>query len=190
MRALGIDSTRSKLLIVLIDGDKAYKKLLNEGNKRHNSLLLPQIEQLLCENNLKIADMDCFCAVVGPGSFTGIRIGVATVNALAFATKKPIVEVTALELIAYNKKAGTCLINALHDNYYGATFKDGRVVDMKFFEKEQLPTENVFYQDDDDDYFESFTEVIKQKAKAEKFSSKAMPLYLRKSQAEREACVD
>ncbi len=190
MRALGIDSTRSNLLIILVDGDKSYKKLLCEGNKRHNSLLLPTIEELLCEHCLSLSDMDFFGVVIGPGSFTGIRIGVATINALAFATKKPVIGVTAFELIAYNKECGACLVNALHENFYGATFKTGKILKMEFWEKDQAPTVNVFYQEADDDYFENYVELLKQKAEDENFSFRAMPLYLRKSQAEREADGD
>lgn len=188
MRALAIDTTRKILVIVLIDGDKLYKKVLNESNKKHNSLLLPSIDELLIENNLEIKDIDCFSAVTGPGSFTGIRIGIATINGLAFALNKPVVEVNSFELIAYNVKGeAVCLIDALHGNCYGASVKDGCVTAMDFYESDSLPDGEKYYQNELCDYADELADIVKNKIKIKDFKERLIPLYLRKSQAEREA---
>lgn len=188
MRALAIDTTRKVLVIVLIDGDNVYKKISNESNKKHNSLLLPSIDALLTENNLEIKDIDCFCAVTGPGSFTGIRIGIATINGFAFALNKPVVEVNSFELIAYNVKGeAVCLIDALHGNCYGASVADGCITAMNFYESNNIPDGEKYYQNELCDYADELADIVKNKIKAKDFKERLIPLYLRKSQAEREA---
>lgn len=188
MRALAIDTTRHKLVVVLIDGNRVFKKVLNESNKKHNTLLLPTIDALLTENNIDISDIDYFSAVTGPGSFTGIRIGIATVNGFAFALKKPVIDVNSFELIAYNiKEKAVCLIDALHGNYYGALVINGKIEDMEFFEKDNIPNFKKLYQDEIYDYANTLAEIVSEKVKNNQTKEKLFPLYLRKSQAEREA---
>ncbi|MEG1986179.1 MAG: tRNA (adenosine(37)-N6)-threonylcarbamoyltransferase complex dimerization subunit type 1 TsaB [Clostridia bacterium] len=187
MRALAIDTTRQMLTVVLVDGDKHFKKVINEGSKKHTSLLLLAIETLLTENGLSLSDMDYFGAVIGAGSFTGIRIGVATVNGFAYALKKPLIEVTAFELIAYNKGECVCLIDALHDNYYGAIVKDNEVLSMDFYENGAVPKGNVVCQNLTDDYADELSAVLIKKIKRGETKQKLLPIYLRRSQAEREA---
>jgi len=68
----------------------------------HSERLIPEIDTLLRRAGLKIGDIDVFSASIGPGSFTGLRIGLSTLKGLAFATKKPIVTVPTLESMAWN----------------------------------------------------------------------------------------
>lgn len=66
--------------------------------------LMPELDKLLAAVGAKPSDMDFYACVTGPGSFTGIRIGMATVKAFAYACGKPVLPVTALELLAYNNR--------------------------------------------------------------------------------------
>jgi len=68
----------------------------------HSERLIPEIDALLKRAGLRIDDIDVFSASIGPGSFTGLRIGLSTLKGLAFATKKPIVTVPTLESLAWN----------------------------------------------------------------------------------------
>lgn len=68
----------------------------------HSQTLLPAIEQILLENGLSVKDIDEIALTAGPGSFTGLKIGVATAKGLAFPGKTPCVPVSTLEALAYS----------------------------------------------------------------------------------------
>lgn len=93
----------------------------------HSTTLLPMVQQMLHFCSCTVSDVDLFACSAGPGSFTGIRIGVATVKGLAFGTDKPCVGVSSLEALAYGMR-GTdgivCpLIGARRTQYYSALFR-------------------------------------------------------------------
>ena len=101
MKILAVDTAWDSMVVALSVDGKIYSETSLDGAKKHNSLILPMIDRLLDKAGIKISEVDNFAAVVGPGSFTGIRIGVSTVNALAFACNKNSVAINALEEIAY-----------------------------------------------------------------------------------------
>ena len=84
MKILTIDVTSPKLVVAAYDGSKASYKISEESGKKHNALVMPYIESVLDELKMSIKDIDVFSCVIGPGSFTGIRIGIATMKALSF----------------------------------------------------------------------------------------------------------
>ncbi len=189
MNILSIDVTSPKLVVVASNGEKISYKISQESGKKHNALVMPYIEEVLNDLNLSIKDINVFSCVVGPGSFTGIRIGIATMKALSFATNKPCVSINALEEMAY-KKTGEfyTAIDALHDNYYSAKFLgswDKMVdVDCKYIDdikKDNLP----IYFKESEALPQNLIEITEIKANKGEFSV-LEPLYLRKSQAERD----
>ena len=127
MKILAVDTTWDNMVIALCDDDKIYSKTSFDGAKKHNSMILPMIDDLLEEAKIKMSEIDYFSAVVGPGSFTGIRIGVSTVNALAFACGKKCVAINALEELAYgrNEKEFYTAIDCRHDSFYYGKFNGG-----------------------------------------------------------------
>jgi len=68
----------------------------------HSQVLMPMVERGLTAAGMRAEDVDCFSCAVGPGSFTGVRIGVATVKALAYGLSKPVLGVNTLDALAYN----------------------------------------------------------------------------------------
>ncbi|MBQ4556382.1 MAG: tRNA (adenosine(37)-N6)-threonylcarbamoyltransferase complex dimerization subunit type 1 TsaB [Clostridia bacterium] len=127
MIVLALDSTAKAAAVALLrDGELVSKDMHDDGNT-HSSTLLPMIERLLCENSLSVDDIDLFAASAGPGSFTGVRIGAATLKGLAFGRNKPCVAVSALEALAYNLRDTDGIVCALMDarrgQFYTATFK-------------------------------------------------------------------
>ena len=68
----------------------------------HSENLVPMVKTLLDNLNLKVSDIDLYGVAIGPGSFTGLRIGIATVKAFAHVYNKPIVGVSTLEGLAFN----------------------------------------------------------------------------------------
>lgn len=133
MIILALDSTAKAAAVALLrDGELIAKDMHDDGNT-HSSTLLPMVERLLGENSLTVGDIDLFAASAGPGSFTGVRIGAATLKGIAFGRNKPCVPVSALEALAYNMRteSGTvcALMDARRGQFYTATFEvtDGEV---------------------------------------------------------------
>ena len=105
--------------------DGAIYETVIDSNKRHAESVLPAAEELLAAYGLSTPDMDAFAADVGPGSFTGVRIGVCMANALGAAHQKPVIAVNALETLAepYSEETVCALIDARNGNGYGALYQ-------------------------------------------------------------------
>ena len=133
MIILALDSTATASAAALLCDGVCLCKAQNIDGGTHSCTLLPTIERLLAEAHLTIPDIDLFAASAGPGSFTGVRIGAATLKGLAFGQNKPCVPVSALHALAYNLRGFDGVVCALMDarrgQFYTATFeiKDGRV---------------------------------------------------------------
>ena len=121
--------------VVAVKEGKVYASFIPDCAMKHSVLLMPTIEETLNKAQLRLADCDFFSAVVGAGSFTGIRIGVSAMKGFALATGKPTLPVTSFETIAYNaidtkeaKDKVLCLVDALHDCYYACGYDKGEEV--------------------------------------------------------------
>lgn len=102
MIILGVDTSTDSLTVSLINEKKILADYNSVGTLRHSVLLIPTIQKALKKINAKIEDIDLFSVGIGPGSFTGLRVGVTTMRALAIALNKPIVSVPTLDAIAHN----------------------------------------------------------------------------------------
>lgn len=109
MKILGIDTSTKFLAIGAYDGTKVYEHNVELGVK-HSSLLMPTIERILQALGWDIRDIDYFACGLGPGSFTGMRIGVATVKGLSIVGNKPVVGISSLDILAKNVNPGKGLI--------------------------------------------------------------------------------
>ena len=125
---LAIDTSSRYLTVLAKKGDKVSLRHLGECAMKHSVILMSEIDKALEEVSLKPEECDFFSAVTGPGSFTGIRIGVATAKGFALATGKPLKPITAFELIAYNvnSKKFCVAIDANHSHYYACGLEDGK----------------------------------------------------------------
>lgn len=130
MNCLAVDTGSNHLTVLLTKGDKVYKSHIDNAMLKHSVTLMPEIEALLESSNTALCEIDVFCAVVGPGSFTGIRIGVSTIKALAYSQNKKVLSVTSFEVLAYNSDRAKVLsvIDARHDNFYACGFVNKKVV--------------------------------------------------------------
>lgn len=113
---------------VIRDGVVAYEA--SAVNKlTHSVNLMPMVQEALLRSGLTVPDVDVYAAVTGPGSFTGVRIGVSTVKGLAHGAGKPCVGVDALEALAASICAADGLICPLQDaragQVYAAAFRPG-----------------------------------------------------------------
>ena len=125
MLILGI-STSSNIASVALSKDAECIKELNiNNNKTHSETLLPLINELLSETNIKLQDINLIACDNGPGSFTGIRIGISTVKAIAESLNIPVIAVSSLEGLAYNISSSECicsLIDARNNQVYCGLF--------------------------------------------------------------------
>lgn len=126
MKILSIETAGSRCGVALTEDDELIKeKLIDDGNT-HSVKLMPLVDKLLSETNTKISDIDLFACDIGPGSFTGIRIGVSTVKAFMDVTNKKAVGITSLETLACNidtDEIVCSLIDAKNENVYYGFFK-------------------------------------------------------------------
>lgn len=102
MRILAFDSTAVSASVAVTQDTKLVAESTANNGLTHSEILLPMAEAILKSAKLEIDDIDLFACTAGPGSFTGVRIGVATVKGLAFGTGKPCVGVSTLESLAQN----------------------------------------------------------------------------------------
>ena len=141
MRYIAIDTSAKNLTIIAYDNGKIHKVFDEECGVNHSTELMPKLEELLQKANFDLKDADFLACVVGAGSFTGIRIGVATVKALCFAYKKPCLSITSFDTLAYNEKEGKVLavIDAKHNGFYVCGY-DNYKIDFKpsYIMKERL----------------------------------------------------
>lgn len=115
MNILAIDTSTSLASIAIaIDEQVAAESLLNT-NRTLSARLIPEIERLLATAGLAIADIDLFASSIGPGSFTGVRGGVATIQGLALAVGRPCAGFSSLAMLAMNFSLSTTLICPLLD---------------------------------------------------------------------------
>lgn len=136
MKLLALDSS-GLTATAAVYADGVIKAASSVNNKKtHSQTLLPMIERVLYEAELTIHDMDAVAAGEGPGSFTGLRIGAATVKGLCLAANKPVVPVSSLAMIAYNLSFADRLIcpimDARRSQVYTALYR---------FEDDELVTE-------------------------------------------------
>ena len=133
MKYLAIDTSGKNLTLVLnIDGE-IHSYFDSECGVNHSTQLMPKLEQILNGAKCNLSELDFIACVVGAGSFTGIRIGVATVKGLSFGTDTPVCAVSTLEAMAYSffdrEGAYVCpVLNARRGDVYNALFK---IVDGK-----------------------------------------------------------
>ncbi len=132
MNFLAVDTSGNFMSVVVGKGEEVYSSFTPDCAMKHSVLLLPKIEETLKKADLRLEDCDFFGAVVGAGSFTGIRIGVSAVKGFALATKKKTLPITSFAVAAYNaldeKGKILCLVDALHDCYYACGYENGKEI--------------------------------------------------------------
>lgn len=131
MKLLAIDTTANTASVAVLEDTRLLALLTVNAKNTHSEILLPLIKSALDSLGLSPSHIDAFACSEGPGSFTGVRIGAATVKGLAFDTKKNCIGVSTLEALAENMAGFDGIVcaamNARRNQLYTATFrvKDG-----------------------------------------------------------------
>jgi len=127
MNILAVESSGMVAAVALVRDGRLIGEYFLDHEKTHSQHLMPLVEQLLCGLDIKISDIDIFAASKGPGSFTGLRIGLATVKGLAQALDKPVIGVPTLDGLAYNLLSRQGLIcpimNARREQVYTSIYR-------------------------------------------------------------------
>ncbi len=127
MKVLAVDSSAKSASVCVIEDEKILGEFFINTKLTHSETLMPMISSLLKNARIDINSIDVFAISSGPGSFTGVRIGIAAVKGMSFALNKPCVGVSTLEAMAYNFKGSNCIISAVmdarRDQVYNALFR-------------------------------------------------------------------
>lgn len=115
MILLALDTCLSVASVAVSTEDKLMGLFYINNGLTHSTKLVPMIESVLSELDMTAKDIDAFACTNGPGSFTGIRIGMSTVKGLALPDKKPVVAVSSLKATAYKLNCQSLPICAMTD---------------------------------------------------------------------------
>jgi len=127
MRILALDTTAAFGSIALLDGAQLVEEVLLHSPDGFGAILFDRIRQLLNRHDVPLEAIDCFAAASGPGSFTGVRVGLTAAKSLAEATGKPAVGVSNLVALAAcgTSPMRAALIDARRGEVYGAAYDAG-----------------------------------------------------------------
>lgn len=129
MKILAVDTSGPVCGVAVAEDEHILSEITVMNKRTHSANLMPMIEQALQTAGMTLAETDRIAAVIGPGSFTGIRIGVSTVKGLAHGAGKPCVAVDALEALALSAGEFDGLVCPIQDaragQVYGAVFRNG-----------------------------------------------------------------
>jgi len=128
LKILGIDTSSGFLSIAVSDDNNIIKEENHLLERKHSSLLIPKIIEMLEAQGISIGDIGAFIVGLGPGSFTGLRIGVSAIKGFGLALGRPCVGVASMDAMALNAKdkAGLIVpvIDAKRGNVYSAIYRE------------------------------------------------------------------
>lgn len=190
MNILAIDCAGKVLTLALSAKGKVFAlDSGGEGSRKHNSLILPFADELFSRAGISVRDLDAIACVVGPGSFTGIRIGVSTAHALARATGAKLIALNSLQVRAFGEKGSFAVaLQCRPTESYLARF-DGDWLHMSECraaqESEIAALEIKVVRHEGSLKAETMAAAAEYLAQSGAFVPSLSPLYLKKSQAER-----
>lgn len=214
MKILSIDTSTSSLSVCIMDDDEVIGEINLNNGLVHSTTLMPAIENLFTMLNFDKSELSHIAVTVGPGSFTGIRIGVATANAFSLALNIPVISISSLDAMAMNfiSYEGTVIttIDAQRDTYYVGVYRASdskieKIIENTIMTDEELEEyiqnckekvllagekrelsscDNVIFANTHDNYIKSSNIAILSIEQKDEDSTFAKPVYMRKSQAE------
>lgn len=202
MKVLIVDSSKKRANVQVITEDKVAGHTLDETEK-HSENLLVRIDEVLNRVDLDLSDIDVYATVVGPGSFTGIRVGLSTIKAFNFVNNKKLVSLNAFEPFVSVARNGVVLLNSTRTSFYYAIIKNSKIIEMDLINYENIDSllsgKKVYMLDFEkyielkdynityiDNYSELLRNAVNNKIKRSEFvaDNELEPLYLQLSQAE------
>lgn len=140
MKILAIDTSSKICSVAILKNDEVIDELNLDDGKTHSENLMPLVDEILNKNNINIKQIEMLACCVGPGSFTGIRIGVASIKPIAEVLDIKIASVTSLETLARNvenEETIVSLIDARNNQVYAGIF------DREYNKKEEYIADDI-----------------------------------------------
>ena len=138
MKILAVDTSTMMSSISILENDIIIADSSINQKETHSEMLIPLIKRMLDDLKIKAGDIDLFAIAKGPGSFTGLRIGMTSLKAMAQALDKPIIGISTLKGMAYsilNDNYVLSIIDARGKRYFAGLYKwNNRELEMKFEE--------------------------------------------------------
>jgi tRNA threonylcarbamoyladenosine biosynthesis protein TsaB len=135
MRVLGINTSTVFGSVGIVDNDQVMGEYSLNSPITHSERLMSCVDRLLADTKITLEEIEGFSITLGPGSFTGLRIGISAVKGLAFATGRPVVGVSTLEALAlnvYSSPHEVCpILDARKKEVYAARFRSGTARRMR-----------------------------------------------------------
>lgn len=157
MKILGIDTATPFLALGVVEEERVLSELRFNAGQTHAQLLVPNIDKVLNKASLKLEELDGVAISIGPGSFTGLRIGLATAKGLCFAAGKSLVSVPTLDGLVHFQRSSpyplVSILDAKKNEVYSAVYESSegsikRVSDYRVTSIEKLvakiPEEVIF----------------------------------------------
>lgn len=147
MKILSLDTSSNICSVAILEDTNIVAQKCIENELTHSQKLMPLVDEILTQTKLTLKDFDFYACCTGPGSFTGVRIGVSTVKAFCDVTNVPVVGVSSLESLAYNTlnfanntDIVCAVLDAKNDNVYFGLFKK---IESHFELLENLDAKNI-----------------------------------------------
>ena len=140
MYSLFIDTHDKDINLVLYKDGEILDKNIKESERHHSDFIMPMLKELLDRNNITVHDINELFVVNGPGSFTGVRLGVTIAKTLAYTLNIPIKTITSLELFALSANTDQDKIVVIPDlkGVFGVKFdKDNKIIDEYFYKSNE-----------------------------------------------------
>ena len=130
MKILSVSTATNHLSVALNDDQQIIVEKNERDERNHSEHLDPLIDELLKENKLTLKEIDRFAVAIGPGSYTGLRIGITTVKMFASILQKEVVGISTLQALAKGVKEDALVVaglDARNDNYFAGGYKSGNI---------------------------------------------------------------
>ena len=184
MKVLYIDTTTPDLVVAVVGDNEIINVTVSNVGVHHSEMLCEKVAEALKKAKIDFSDLDAYACAVGPGSFTGIRIGISTVKGYATAVKLPYISVCCLEAIARSLNCGAKGSAAIDagNGYYFANYSSKTLPILISYEDDRAVLAG--RANSAVDYFDGAVEIIRERFANGNFDEGLTPLYIRRSQAE------
>lgn len=184
MRILLIDTTTKDMIVAVVTDNEIIDASTLMAGTQHSEGLCLAVQKALQKSGLTFADLDAYACSVGPGSFTGIRIGISTVKGHAAACPKPFIAVNCLEAAARSPELGSkgkAIIDA-GNGYYFADYVNGISPELVTYDNPIM--QGAAQASFASQYMDGLVQIIRNRFAEGSFDESLQAVYIRKSQAE------
>ena len=186
MKVLYVDTTTADLIVAVVQDNKILDFSKPNAGTRHSETLCNCVSEALSQSGLNFDDLDAYACAVGPGSFTGIRIGISTLKGYSMAVSKPLISVNCLEAISLSNQLGNkgrAVMDA-GNGYYFADYSEEHPVAPCLVAYDSDCAKNCATATLASQYMDGAVEIVRRKFLEKDFVEELEPCYIRRSQAE------